>query len=100
MAEYDSESLPFDHPEQENVRLREENARLRRLLAAHGLPIPRLTPENRIPAKSVEPLSPVDKEERAKKGLLCFGACFEEGKTFTPGGGKTRMADTATLQRT
>src|SRR5215469_14999497 len=76
MAEYDSESLPFDHPEQENVRLREENARLRRLLAAHGIPIPRLTPENRIPAKSVEPLSPVDKEERAKKRIALFRSLF------------------------
>jgi len=44
MAEYDSESLPFDHPEQENVRLREENARLRRLLAAHGIPIATIMP--------------------------------------------------------
>ena len=33
MSENGSESLPFEPPEQENVRLREENARLRRLLA-------------------------------------------------------------------
>jgi hypothetical protein len=33
MTENGSDSLPFEPPEQENVRLREENARLRRLLA-------------------------------------------------------------------
>jgi hypothetical protein len=38
-------SLPFESPEQENTRLREENARLRRLLATHSIPIPQLAPE-------------------------------------------------------
>ncbi len=35
-----SGALPFELPEQENDRLREENTRLRRLLAIHGTPIP------------------------------------------------------------
>ena len=34
MTENGSESLPFEPPEQENIRLRGENARLRRLLAS------------------------------------------------------------------
>ena len=42
MTENGSDSLPFEPPEQENVRLREENARLRRLLAVHSIPIPQL----------------------------------------------------------
>jgi hypothetical protein len=33
MTENGSGSLPFEPTEQENIRLREENARLRRLLA-------------------------------------------------------------------
>jgi hypothetical protein len=40
MTENGSESLPFEPPEQENIRLREENARLRRLLSVHSIPIP------------------------------------------------------------
>jgi hypothetical protein len=45
MTENGSDSLPFEPPEQENIRLREENARLRRLLAVHSIPIPQLAPE-------------------------------------------------------
>jgi hypothetical protein len=48
MSENGSESLPFEPSEQENIRLREENARLRRLLAVHSIPIPQLLPENPI----------------------------------------------------
>ena len=48
MSENGSESLPFEPPEQENIRLREENARLRRLLAVHSIPIPQLAPEKPI----------------------------------------------------
>ena len=57
MTENGSEFLPFEPPEQENIRLREENARLRRLLAAHSIPIPQLAPEKPLPTKAVEPLS-------------------------------------------
>jgi hypothetical protein len=66
MTENGSESLPFEPPEQENIRLREENARLRRLLSVHSIPIPQLAPENPPPAKIVEPAPPVDKEDRAR----------------------------------
>ena len=66
MAWNDSASLPFEPPEQENIRLREENARLQRLLAVHGIPIPHLVPETPPPTKTVETVPPVDKEERAR----------------------------------
>jgi hypothetical protein len=68
-TENGSESLPFEPPERENIRLREENARLRRLLAVHGIPIPQLAPANPLPTKTVETASPVDKEERARKRI-------------------------------
>ena len=76
MTENGSESLPFEPPEQENVRLREENARLRRLLAVHSIPIPQLALENLLPTKIVEPGSPVDKEERARKRIALFRSLF------------------------
>ena len=74
MTDNGSESLPFELPEQENIRLREENARLRRLLAIHSISIPQLAPENLIPAKPVETTPPaVDKEERARNLLEISG---------------------------
>jgi hypothetical protein len=71
-----SRSLPFEPPEQENIRLRKENARLRRLLAVHGIPIPQLTPENPPPSNTLETAAPVDKEERAKKTVALFRSLF------------------------
>jgi superfamily II DNA or RNA helicase len=76
MAENVSESLPFEPPEQENIRLREENARLRRLLTVHSIPIPQLAPENPPPTKTVEMAPPVDKEERARKRIAVFRSLF------------------------
>jgi len=58
-AENGSESLPFEPPEQENIRLREENARLWRLLAVHSIPIPQLAPESPPPTKIAETAAPV-----------------------------------------
>jgi hypothetical protein len=72
MTENGSESLPFEPPEQENIRLREENARLRRLLAVHSILIPQPAPENPPPTKTVDTASPVDKEERARKRIALF----------------------------
>lgn len=51
MAWNDSASLPFEPLEQENIRLREENARLQRLLAVHGIP----DPQAYAPAAPVNP---------------------------------------------
>src|SRR5438067_10697614 len=75
MTENGSDSLPFEPPEQENVRLREENARLRRLLAVHSIPIPQLTAENPPPTKTVEP-PPVEKDERASQRIALFLSLF------------------------
>jgi len=76
MTENGSESLPFEPPELENIRLREENARLRRLLVVHSIPIPQLAPENPPPTKTVETAPPVDKEERARKRIALFRSLF------------------------
>src|SRR3954451_5038695 len=76
MAENGSDSLPFEPPEQENVRLREENAGLRRLLAVHSIPIPQLPAENPPPTKTAKPAPPVDKEERARQRIALFGSLF------------------------
>src|SRR6266700_6095061 len=76
MNENGTESLPFEPPEQENIRLREENARLRRLLAVDSIPIPQLASENPPPAKTAEPAPPVDKEERARQRIALFRSLF------------------------
>jgi superfamily II DNA or RNA helicase len=76
MTENGSESLPFEPPEQENIRLREENARLRRLLAVHSIAIPQVALENPPPAKAVETAPPVGKEERARKRIAVFRNLF------------------------
>jgi hypothetical protein len=76
MTENGSESLQFEPPEQENIRLREENARLRRLLAVHSIPIPQLAPENPALTKPVEMASPVDREERARQRITLFRTLF------------------------
>jgi len=76
MTENGSESLPFEPPEEENPRLREENARLRRLLAAHSIPIPQLAPEKPPATKAVKPAPPVDKEERARRRIALFRSLF------------------------
>jgi hypothetical protein len=76
MTEYRSEFLPFEPPEQENIRLRDENARLRRLLAAHSIPIPHLAPDNQTLTKTIGTAPPVDKDERARKRIALFRSLF------------------------
>jgi hypothetical protein len=76
MTENGSGSLSFDSPEQENIRLREENARLRRLLAVHAIPIPQLTHENPSSTETVEMAPPMDNEERARKRIALFRSLF------------------------
>ena len=76
MRENDSDSLPFDSPEQETVRLKEENRRLRRLLEVHGITIPQLPPPQQAPVR-VEPLeNSLDREERARKRIALFRSLF------------------------
>src|SRR5580658_7906376 len=76
MGENDSDSLPFEPPEQENLRLREENARLRRLLAVHSIPIPQVSAPSSTSAITVESLAPIDREERARKRIALFRSLF------------------------
>jgi hypothetical protein len=76
MTEKGSGPLPFESPEQENARLREENARLRRLLAVHGIPIHQLAPANQPPTRTAEMAAPVDKEERARQRIVLFRSLF------------------------
>jgi hypothetical protein len=76
MTENGSDSLPFEPPEQENVRLREENARLRRMLAAHSILIPQLAPEKPQPTTTLPPAPPAHREERARKRVALFRSLF------------------------
>jgi hypothetical protein len=48
MADKDSRAFPFETPHADIRRLRAENARLRQLLRAHGIPIPPLGLEDRL----------------------------------------------------
>jgi superfamily II DNA or RNA helicase len=76
MTESASESLPFESPDEETRRLREENARLRRALTVHGIPIPPLSPANPLPAKTVEAVPLESKEDRARKRIALFRSLF------------------------
>ena len=76
MSENGSASLPFEPPEQENIRLREENARLRRLLAVHSIPIPQLASKNPPAITTAEPARLVDKEDRGRKRIALFRSLF------------------------
>jgi hypothetical protein len=76
MNENASGSLPFESPDEENSRLREENARLRRALTVHGIPIPPLSPGSPPPAKTVEAVSLESKDERARKRIALFRNLF------------------------
>ena len=76
MNENASESLPFESPDEETRRLREENARLRRALTVHGIPIPPLSPANPLPAKTVEAIPLESKEDRARKRIALFRSLF------------------------
>lgn len=74
MNENASGPLPFESPEEENKRLTEENARLRRALMIHGIPIPPLSAANPPPA--VEAVALQSKEDRARKRIAVFRSVF------------------------
>jgi len=76
MTENGSDDLPFEPPEQANIRLRHENARLQRLLSVHSIPIPQLAPENPPPAKAAELAPSMDRAERARKRIAVFRSLF------------------------
>lgn len=70
-----SESVPFESRDEDNQRLREENARLRRLLAAHGIPVP--TPHKDVSTVQTSlAVQAESKEERARKRIALFRNLF------------------------
>ncbi len=75
MTSRTSESVLFEPRDEDNQRLREENARLRRLLAVHGIPVPTLHEDARAVQTDVA-VQPESKEERARKRIALFRALF------------------------
>ena len=76
MACSSSESVPIERRDEENQRLREENARLRRVLAAHGIPVPQFTPDDARPVQTITPVAVENKEDRARKRIALFRSLF------------------------
>ncbi|MGC9293384.1 MAG: TOTE conflict system archaeo-eukaryotic primase domain-containing protein [Acidobacteriaceae bacterium] len=76
MASRSSESVSFEPRDVENQRLREENAGLRRVLAAHGIPVPQFTPDDARPVQTITPAAVESKEERARKRIALFRNLF------------------------
>jgi superfamily II DNA or RNA helicase len=76
MASRNSELTSFDYCDADYQRLREENARLRRLLAVHGIPIPQSTSDDTLPVQTPEPVAVESKEDRARKRIALFRSLF------------------------
>ena len=76
MASRTPESISFAHRDDEKEQLREENARLRRLLAAHGIPVPEHTVDNVGPVQAITSATCESKEERARKRIALFRSLF------------------------
>ena len=72
MASRSSESVSFEPRDEENQRLREENAKLRRVLAAHGIPVAQFVPDDGRPVQTIAPAAMENKEERARKRIALF----------------------------
>lgn len=70
------ESISFAHRDEENEKLREENARLRHLLAAHGIPVPEHTADDVGPVEAIASPTNEKKEERARKRIALFRSLF------------------------
>jgi hypothetical protein len=76
MTSRSSEPVSFDPRDGENQRLREENARLRHLLAVHGVSIPQsVTGESQL-TQPKEPAAAETKEERARRRIALFRSLF------------------------
>jgi hypothetical protein len=72
MADRGSRGFPFETPYAEIRRLRAENARLRQLLSAHGIPIPPLgledCPAEVLPSSSARLRPDVQEEKSLLRG--------------------------------
>ena len=69
-------SASFGSVEAERTWLREENARLRRLLAEHNIPVPPSEVATQSDAKPIEVLSSEARAERARKRITLFRSLF------------------------
>lgn len=76
MASRSSKSTSFDYGDADYQRLREENTRLRRLLAVHGIPIPQSPSDDTLPIQTPEPAAVESKEDRARKRIELFRSLF------------------------
>ena len=76
MTENGSGSLAFGSPEEEATRLRDENTRLRRLLAVHGIPVPEPASDDPPLAAEAPTALPIDKGERARQRIALFRSLF------------------------
>ena len=71
-----AQPVPFESADAECTRLREENARLRKLLTKQNIQIPPAEPASRSCVKAVEVLSPGDRRERGRKRIALFQSLF------------------------
>jgi hypothetical protein len=99
MVSRSSESVSFEQSNEENQRLREKTTRLRRLLAAHGIPAPQFVAEDARPVQTIVPAAVESKEERACKRIALFRACFAGEKMSMRGDGRIPTAGLDTRQR-
>ncbi len=76
MNEKGWQPVPTESANAECRRLREENARLRQILAKHNISISLVEPADRPRIKSAEVLSPEDRKERAQKRIALFRTLF------------------------
>jgi hypothetical protein len=84
MASRSSESGAFEQRDDENQWQRDENVRLRRLLAAHGIAIPQPPTDDMLPAQASEPVPKETKEERARKRIALFRSLFRGREDVMP----------------
>ena len=71
-----SQPVPFEVTDAECRRLREENARLRQLLAEHNIPVAPTEPAIRPCVKPIEVLSSDERQERARRRIALFRGLF------------------------
>ncbi len=76
MNETDSREKPIESALVESTRLREENARLRRVLAEHGIPIPVAAMSDEAPSRVQEQPSKRTAPEKASQRIALFRSLF------------------------